>query len=138
MFVSFLGVTRYQKYFWRTVHILQSLHWPNTVRLTLGVQHPSDLWLLLQRDALPIIEHLEVTIETSRWLLPLSLHNLNISDIDIDGTRLQSLLLRFIPLDYLIRLMDTLDLPSLKKLTLIDSSDHSKSASHIFFSNDQV
>ena len=126
MFVSFLGITRYDQYFWETVDILKSLHWPNTVQLTLSVQHPSDLLLLLQRDALPIIEHLEVTIETFCWLLP-SEHNQNINGTDIDGTRLRFLLLRFIPLDDLIRLMDILDLPSLKELTLIDLPDHSKS-----------
>ncbi|CAF3291279.1 unnamed protein product [Rotaria socialis] len=37
--------------------------WPNTIQLTLSILHSSELVLLLQRNALPTIEHLSVTNE---------------------------------------------------------------------------
>ena len=114
---------------------MKSLYWPNTVQLTLSVQYSSELLLLFRRDALPRIEHLEVTIEATCWTLPLQ-HDQSITGIQIDGhqlretvdgTRLRFLLLRFITLADFIKLMDILYLPSLKELVLIYLSDHSKS-----------
>lgn len=115
--------------------ILKSLCWPNTVQLILSVQYSSELLFLFRRDALPRIEHLEVTIELTCWMLPLQ-PDQTITGIPIDGdqlretvdgTRLRFLLLRFMTLADFIKLMDILDLPSLKELVLIDLSDRSKS-----------
>ncbi|CAF3475381.1 unnamed protein product [Rotaria socialis] len=42
------------------------LCWIHTVRLTLSLQHSSELILLLMPEALPLLEHLNVTIEQSQ------------------------------------------------------------------------
>ncbi|CAF1587204.1 unnamed protein product [Rotaria magnacalcarata] len=55
-------------------HNMRPLNWPNTVQLTLSIQHPSELALLLKRDALPAIEHLNITNEEMRTARPLRQH----------------------------------------------------------------
>ncbi|CAF4496806.1 unnamed protein product, partial [Rotaria sp. Silwood2] len=47
---------------------------PNTVQLTLSIQHPSELALLLKRGPLPAIEHLNVTNEEMLTARPLCQH----------------------------------------------------------------
>jgi hypothetical protein len=92
--------------------------------------------LLLQRDALPAIEHLSVTNEQVRTASPLR-RNKPIIDIQLsehylrqiaDGTRLRSLLIRYITLGDVNILLGSLTMFSLEKLTLVDLFDHSKSS----------
>jgi hypothetical protein len=116
-----------------SLHQMEPLCWPNTVKLTLSIQQSSELVLLFKRDALPIVEHLNVTNEALRFGL-LHQHkpvpNIHLSDHDLrqicDGTRLRSLLLRNIALNDVIVLIGSLNMPLLEKLTLIDSYDQCK------------
>jgi hypothetical protein len=113
---------------------MQPLCWSHTVKLTLSIQQSTELVLLFKRDALPIVEHLNVTNEALRFDLPPDQHrsvaNIYLSDYDLhqigDGTRLRSLLLRNIALNDVIVLIGSLTMPLLEKLTLIDSYDQSK------------
>ncbi|CAF3878406.1 unnamed protein product [Rotaria sordida] len=50
---------------------MQSLCLPNTVKLTLSIQHASEVELLLQHNSLPSIKHLEVTNEDLHIVLPI-------------------------------------------------------------------
>jgi hypothetical protein len=117
-----------------SLHQMEPLCWPNTVKLTLSIQQSSELVLLFKRDALPIVEHLNVTNEALRFGLPPDQHrsvaNIYLSDHDLrqicDGTRLRSLLLRNIALNDVIVLIGSLNMPLLEKLTLIDSYDQCK------------
>jgi hypothetical protein len=113
---------------------MEQLCWPNTVRLTLSIQHPSELIHLFQRGALPTIEHLNITNEEVRTTFPSSQHK-PVPDIQLyghdlhetaDGTRLKSLVLRFMPLSDVIVLMNSLCMPLLEKLILVDLYDQSK------------
>ncbi|CAF0841766.1 unnamed protein product [Rotaria sordida] len=52
---------------------MQSLCLPNTVKLTLSIQHASEVELLLQHNSLPSIKHLEVTNEDLHIVLPITL-----------------------------------------------------------------
>jgi len=118
---------------------MQPLYWPKTVQLTLSIQHSSELMLLLQRDALPAIEHLNVTneqIHTDFSVRPRK----PVPDIrfcehglrqKLDGTRLRSLLIRYISLGDLITLIGSLTMPLLEKLILVDLYDHSKLSQNI-------
>ncbi|CAF0993440.1 unnamed protein product [Rotaria sordida] len=111
---------------------MQQLYWPNTVQLTLSIQHSSELMLLLQRGALPMIEHLNVTNEEIRTVLPLDRHksvgNIQLCENDLrqigDGTRLRSLLLRYFTLTDVIILIGSLSMPLLEQLILVDLYDH--------------
>ncbi|CAF4598086.1 unnamed protein product, partial [Rotaria magnacalcarata] len=47
-------------------NIKHPLDWIHTVRLTLSLQHSSELILLFMPAALPLLEHLNVTIEQPR------------------------------------------------------------------------
>ncbi|CAF1075320.1 unnamed protein product [Rotaria sordida] len=54
------------------LHNIPSLCWPNTVKLTLSIQHASEVELLLQHNSLPSFKHLEVTNEDLHIVLPIS------------------------------------------------------------------
>jgi hypothetical protein len=114
---------------------MQPLCWPNTFKLTLSIQHASELELLLQHNSLPSIEHLEVTNEYFHFVLPTdnekSILNIQSNDVRlrrerIDGIRLRYLLLRYINLIDFITLIDSLTMPVLETLILVDMYDHSK------------
>ncbi|CAF1359079.1 unnamed protein product [Rotaria magnacalcarata] len=113
-------------------HKMQPLYWPNTVKLTLSIQHPSELMLLLKRDALPALEHLNVTNEDIHTVLPLSQYkpvsNIQFCEHDLrqtaDGTRLRSLILRFITLRDATLLLGSLSMPLLEKLIIVDLYVH--------------
>jgi hypothetical protein len=113
---------------------MRSLCWPNTVQLTLSIQHPSELMLLFQRDALPAIEHLNITNEELRTVLSIrqgkSVSNVQLCEDGLrriaGGTRLRSLLIRYIALGDLVMLIGSLNMPLLEKLTLVDLYDNSK------------
>ncbi|CAM4834417.1 unnamed protein product, partial [Rotaria magnacalcarata] len=87
----------------KVLHNMQPLYWPNTVQLTLSIQQPSELTLLLKRGALPATEHLNVTNEEMRTALPLyrykPISNIQLCEHELrkvaDGTRLRSLVLRY-------------------------------------------
>jgi hypothetical protein len=110
------------------------LRWTNTVRLTLSVQHSSEIMLLFRRDALPAIEHLNITNEEIRIVSSLhqnkSVPNIQFSEHDLhqisDSCRLRSLLIRYISLGDLVVLIGSSKMPLLEKLTLIDLYDSSK------------
>jgi hypothetical protein len=90
--------------------------------------------LLLQRNALPAIEYLNVTNEELHTALPLgvskSVPDIRLSEHGLheraDGTRLRFLLLRYITLSDVIILIGSLTMPLLEKLILVDMYDHSK------------
>ncbi|CAF4580712.1 unnamed protein product, partial [Rotaria magnacalcarata] len=68
-------------------------------QLTLSIQQPKELTLLLKRGALPATEHLNVTNEEMRTALPLyrykPISNIQLCEHELrkvaDGTRLRSL-----------------------------------------------
>jgi hypothetical protein len=112
--------------------IKHPLCWMHTVRLTLHLQHSAELVLLLSPDALPLLEHLNVTIEQPQKGLSLradqSTKRFNLSEQDlvranVDSTKLRSLLLRQIRLDELVILLNALTYPRLDTLTLVDVWD---------------
>ncbi|CAF3554798.1 unnamed protein product [Rotaria socialis] len=113
------------------LHNMQPLYWPNTVQLTLSIQQPSELTLLLKRGALPATEHLNVTNEEMRTALPLyrykPISNIQLCEHELrkvaDGTRLRSLVLRYINLKDAVILMDSLTMPLLEKLIFVDLYD---------------
>ena len=113
---------------------MQPLCWPNTVKLTLSIQHASELELLLQHTTLPAIEHLEVTNEDLNIVSSIcqekSILNIQFNDVhlreQLDGIRLRYLLLRYINLIDVITSIDSLSMPVLETLILVDMYDHSK------------
>jgi hypothetical protein len=113
---------------------MRPLCWPNTVQLTLSIQHANELMLLFQHGALPAIEHLNVTNEEIPTALSPGQQKL-IPNIQLcehvlrqtaDGTRLKSLLLRYINLGDVIILIRSVAMRLLQKLTLVDLYDQSK------------
>ncbi|CAF3805924.1 unnamed protein product [Rotaria magnacalcarata] len=113
-------------------HKMVSPCWPNTIQLTLSIQHSSELILLLQRNALPAIEHLSVTNEDLSVALPLSESKsgsgTRLCEHDLrerlDGTRLRYLLLRYLTISDVVILLGSLTMPLLEKLILVDLYDH--------------
>ncbi|CAF1587063.1 unnamed protein product [Rotaria magnacalcarata] len=72
--ILYVGHNFYPNELIKLFHNMRPLNWPNTVQLTLSIQHPSELALLLKRDALPAIEHLNITNEEMRTARPLRQH----------------------------------------------------------------
>jgi hypothetical protein len=116
-------------------NIKHLVYWVHTVRLTLSLQHSSELILLLMPEALPLLEHLNVTIEqpqkklTPKWNQSSPRFELCEQDIrraNSNGTRLRSLVLRYIELDDLLVLLNSLTFPLLETLTLVDVYDSCK------------
>lgn len=113
---------------------MKPLCWTNTVQLTLSIQHSSELMLLFQDNALPMIEHLNITNE--EILTALSSHQdkpILINQLCVDNFRrvtgdikLRSLVLRYISIGDLVILIDSLNMPLLEKLILIDLYGYSK------------
>ncbi|CAF3697866.1 unnamed protein product [Rotaria sordida] len=115
---------------------MEQLCWPNTVELSLSIEHSSEIMFFFRNGALPLIEHLNITNEEICIILPEHHHkyeNKSISNIKfyknelneiVDSTRLKSLFLRYIFLNDLIILMNSLTMPLLEKLTLIDLYDY--------------
>jgi hypothetical protein len=111
------------------------VYWVHTVRLTLSLQHSSELILLLMPEALPLLEHLNVTIEQSRkdliYKRGQSIQCFELCEKDLrctnaTGTKLRSFVLRQIELDDLLILFNTLTFPLLHTLTLVDIYDKCK------------
>jgi hypothetical protein len=119
---------------------MKQLSWPNTIQLTLSIQHSNELRLLFQHNALPAIEYLNITIENLHTTLP---SNINISTLNIQlskdslretingGTHLKILILRYITLSDAIILIGSLTMPLLEELILIDMYDDSKLFLHL-------
>ncbi|CAF1632611.1 unnamed protein product [Rotaria magnacalcarata] len=106
--------------------------WSDTIELSLSIQHSNEIMFLFRKGALPSIEHLNITNEEVYSILPEHI-NKPISSISfdksqfneiVDGTRLKSLFLRYIFLNDLIILMNSLTMPLLEKFILIDLYDH--------------
>ncbi|CAF3358303.1 unnamed protein product [Rotaria socialis] len=110
------------------------LCWIYTVRLTLSLQHSSELILLLMPEALPLLEHLIVTIEQPQKNLlskqgqspaRFELCEQDLRRTNANGTKLRSLVLRHIELEDLLVLLNSLNFSHLDTLTLVDVYDQS-------------
>ncbi|CAF3475682.1 unnamed protein product [Rotaria socialis] len=114
-------------------HLLEMkpFFWSRAVQLTLSVQYPFEIIVILQSGAIPLLEHLNITFEQEQFeekpYLQEKQPDIQFCQSDIrrmtDATRLQSLLLRHLALNQLIILLDSLNMPLLKKLTLVDIFD---------------
>ncbi|CAF2067975.1 unnamed protein product [Rotaria magnacalcarata] len=111
---------------------MKRLCWPDTIDLSLSIKHSNEIMFLFRKGALPSIEHLNITNEETYSILP-EHKNKSISSISfdksqfneiVDGTRLKSLFLRYILLNDLIILMNSLTMSLLEKFILIDLYDH--------------
>ncbi len=113
---------------------MKTWFWPHTVQLTLSVQYPFELVVILRNDVIPYLQHLNVTIEQEQFkekpYLKTPPPNIELCKRDIrqmaDATRLQTLVLRHLALGQLVILLHSLKMPLLKKLTLVDIFDESK------------
>jgi hypothetical protein len=118
-------------------HNMEQLSWPNTVRLTLSIQHPSELRLLFQHNGLPAIEYLNITIENLQTIASCKVSNTQLSEDSLrettnGGTHLKVLILRYISLNDVIILISSIAMPALEELILIDMYDDSKLLSYLF------
>jgi hypothetical protein len=86
-------------------------------------------------EALPLLEHLNVTIEQPqknlRYKFNQSTAHFELCEEDLrranaNGTKLRSLVLRLIELDDVLVLLNSLTFPLLEKLTLVDVYDRCK------------
>jgi len=118
----------------------EPLYWPNTIQLTLSIQHPRELIFLFQQKSLPAIEHLNITNENLPTILSSDVDKLILNDqlskdnlrekID-GGIHLRFLLLRYLTLNDVIILIGSLTMPLLENFILIHIYDHSKLLFHI-------
>ncbi|UJR16925.1 hypothetical protein I4U23_003823 [Adineta vaga] len=108
------------------------LCWIRTVCLTISLQHSSELILLLMPEALPLLEHLNVTIEQPREDLLIkreqSIKSIQLSENDLRHTnavetKLRSLVLHQIELKDLLTLFNSFTFPLLSTLILVDIFD---------------
>ncbi|UJR10933.1 hypothetical protein I4U23_015118 [Adineta vaga] len=115
-------------------NIEHSLYWMRTVCLTISLQHSSELILLLMPEALPLLEHLNVTIEQPRKDLitkrkqqtkSIQLSEKDLRDTNAAGTKLRSFVLRQMELQDLLTLFNILTFPLLETLILVDIFDKS-------------
>ncbi|CAF3765560.1 unnamed protein product [Rotaria sp. Silwood1] len=113
---------------------MKTLFWSRTVQLTLSVQYPSEIIIILQNGAIPLLENLSITFEQEQYeekpYLKKQQPHIRFCQSDIhrmtDATKLQTLLLRHLALNQLIILLNSLNMPLLKKLTLVDIFDESR------------
>ncbi|CAF4014703.1 unnamed protein product [Rotaria magnacalcarata] len=114
-------------------HLLEMkpFFWSRAVQLTLSVQYPFEIIVILQNGAIPLLEHLNITFEQEQYeekpYLQEHQPDIQFCQSDIrrmtDATRLQSLLLRHLALNQLTILLNSLNMPLLEKLTLVDIFD---------------
>jgi len=129
-----LGHAEHTKNIFHNIYEVKTWFWPHTVQLTLSVQYPFELVVILRNDVIPYLEHLNVTIEQEQFeekpYLKTPPPNIELCKRDIrqmaDATRLQTLVLRHLALSQLVILLHSLKMPLLKKLTLVDIFDESK------------
>ncbi|UJR31600.1 hypothetical protein I4U23_019086 [Adineta vaga] len=105
---------------------MEPLSWPNTVQLTLSIQQPSELKLLFQHNALPVIEQLNVINENQ--YIALLFHTSksiqdNLREKSNDTIYLKCLILRYMILHGVVSLIGSLNMPLLEKLILIEMYD---------------
>ena len=111
------------RYEWKTVY------WPNTVHLSLFIEKFSDLAVLLDTHALPVLDHLCITfIRHNKHYLG---QDFQVNNAVCITSRLRSLKLNDISLDKLLILLSSVHMPLLEKLTLIEIHDNSKSNNSI-------
>ena len=89
---------------------------------------------ILQKNALPLLQHLDITIEQEQ--LPLKPYldatqpQISFCENDIrqmiDATRLRSVVLRHLSLDNVTMFIRSVTMPLLKKIILVDIFDQSK------------
>ena len=117
-------------------NLFSRLHWPRTVQLTISVRYSFELLLLLQRQAVPLLEHLFVSIEAGHLdhemyqrapqTIPFCeeiIHDL------VDVTRLRTLVVRQLALEYVIVFFRRRQFSALERLTLAEIVDHSEFSS---------
>ena len=104
-------------------------YWKYTVHLTLSLQFSFELILLLVPEALPVLEHLNVTIEqpqkkgimkSNKSTTSIHLCKDDLRRTNASGTKLRSLVLRHIELDDLLTVFDLFTFPLLETLTLVN------------------
>ncbi|CAF3440956.1 unnamed protein product [Rotaria sp. Silwood2] len=110
---------------------MQSLSLSNTVQLTISIQHPSELRLLFEHNALPAIEYLNITIENPQTTVPCKVPITQLCKDSLrqtanGGTHLRVLVLRYITLNDVIILIGSLTMPLLEELILIDMYDDNR------------
>ena len=113
---------------------MKPLCWPNTVRLTLSIQHSSEIMLLLQDDALPMIEYLNITNEEipGALLSHRDKRMLTKQPCEYNGRwigeaiRLRSLIIRYISLGDLNVLIGAVKMSVLEEFILVDLYTNSK------------
>jgi hypothetical protein len=113
---------------------MTDIHWPRTVQLTIAVRYPFEILFLLQKKALPLLEHLDVTSEGGhledvvyvRAPQTIRFCEQNIRQM-ADTSRLRTLVVRRLSLEQVTMLVRCLHLPVLNELTLADIFGHSKS-----------
>jgi hypothetical protein len=100
------------------------MYLPNTVYLSLFVRRLSDLFILLDPQVSPVLDHLSVTFIKQHK------HDLNngskVKNITNITSRLRSLRLNYMSLDDLLIFLSSVHMPLLEKLTLIEIHDNSK------------
>ena len=115
---------------------LKGLNWIYTKRLTISIQHTSELFYLFQSHSLPQLEYLYVTIEQMDFTLSQTclqqLDKSNYSTNQIGLKKLRTLIIRYIHLKDLIILFNCFIMESLENLTLIDIYDQSNVIDFVF------
>ena len=109
-------------YDWKTMHL------PNTVHLSLLIGQLNDLFILLDTQLFPVLDHLCITfIERME-------HNLqNNTQLTSITSRLCSLKLSYMSFDDLLTFLSLVHMPSLEKLILIEIYDNSKCKNWLVF-----
>jgi hypothetical protein len=114
---------------YNTYDDLKGLEWIYTKRLTISIQHTSELFYLFQSNSLPQLEYLYVTIEQMDFTISQSclqqLDQLNCSTNQIGLKKLRTLIIRYIHLKDFILLINCFTMENLENLTLIDIYDQS-------------
>jgi hypothetical protein len=109
----------FDTYEWKTMHL------PNTVHLSLFIGRLSDLFILLDTQLLPVLDHLCITfIKQNKYNLLNDTQMTNVTNII---SRLRSLKLSYMSLDDLLTFLSLVHMPLVEKLTLIEIHDKSKS-----------
>ncbi|CAF1036735.1 unnamed protein product [Rotaria magnacalcarata] len=105
----------FDTYEWKTMHL------PNTVHLSLFIGRLSDLFILLDTQLLPVLDHLCITFmkQTKHNIL----NDIQVTNVTNIVSRLRSLKLSYMSLDDLLTFLSLVHMPLVEKLTLIEIHD---------------
>ncbi|CAF3941158.1 unnamed protein product [Rotaria sp. Silwood1] len=108
----------FDTYEWKTMHL------PNTVHLSLFIGRLNDLFILLDTQLLPVLDHLYITFikQNKRNLL----NDTQVTNVTNIISRLRSLKLSYMSLDDLLKFLSLVHMPLVEKLTLVEIHDKSK------------